>query len=163
MEIELRHRFPVPAERAYEELFSEAFELESARRTRIGRQVLEDRVEGDRRLRRVRVTPEQTFPAPVARVIGTDRFNYVMEERHEPARTRMDWVVRPDAMADKLSVDGSWELRPMGGSCERIVKIRIRVHVPIVGGRIEQQIGAELKAGYEQAAAFAQQWLQERA
>lgn len=163
MEFELRHRFPISAKRAYDELFSEAFEVESARRSRIGRQVLEDRTEGGRRFRRVRVQPEQTFPAPVAKVIGQDRFNYVMEERHDPANTRMDWVVVPDAMADKVSVKGTWALQPGGETCERIVRIEVRVHVPLIGGKIEQQIGAELKAGYEQAAAFAQQWLKERA
>jgi len=163
VEFELRHRFPVSAARAYAELFSEPFEVESAARSRIDRQVLEDRTEGGRRVRRVRVRPEQTFPAPVAKVIGQDRFNYVMEETHDISNTRMDWVVVPDAMADKLTVKGSWGLVGSGDTCERIVRIEIRVRIPLIGGKIEQQIGAELKAGYEQAAVFAQQWLQEHA
>lgn len=163
MQIELRHHFPVSPEKAFEELFSDAYEVASAEQSRLSRTVLVDRSEGGHRVRRVHVVPEHTFPAPVAKLIGQDRFSYVLEERHDLARTRMDWKVVPDALADKVAVQGSWQLSPAPGGCERVVKIEIDVHIPIVGGKIEKQIGADLQASYEQAAQFAQRWLKERA
>lgn len=161
MQFELRHHFPVSPARAFEELFSERYEEASARQSRLERKVLEDRTEGGQRLRRVHVVPEQTFPAPVAKVIGQDRFSYVLEERHDVARQRMYWKVVPDAMADKVKVQGSWQLDPAPGGCQRIVKFEIVVQIPLVGGKIEKQIGADLQAGYESAAQFAIRWLQE--
>lgn len=161
MQIELRHTFPVSPSRAFEVLFGEEYEVASASQSRLERKVLEDRTEGGQRFRRVHVVPEQAFPAPVARVIGQDRFSYVLEERHDLARHRMDWKVVPDAMADKVKVQGSWQLDPAPGGCQRIVKIEINVQVPLVGGKIERQIGADLQASYEAAAQFAIRWLQE--
>jgi len=102
--IELRHRFPTPPEVAFTALFSEAYEQASAAQVRVERTVLEDRSSEGQRVRRVHVNPERTFPAPLARVIGHDRFSYVIEEQHDLAATRMDWVVVPDAAADKVKI-----------------------------------------------------------
>lgn len=163
MLIELRHHFPTSPEQAFEILFSEEYEVASAAHSRLDRTVLEDRTDGARRTRRVHVKPEQTFPKAVAAVIGQDRFSYVLEETHDVPNTRMDWKVVPDAMADKVTVQGSWKLTAAPGGCERVVKIEVNVRVPIVGGKIERQIGEDLKASYEAAAQFAKRWLQENA
>ncbi|NOY25074.1 MAG: DUF2505 family protein [Oligoflexia bacterium] len=61
------------------------------------------------------------------------------------------------------SRSGSWQLTAVPEGCERVVKINITVRVPVVGGRIERQIGAELRSNYETAAQFAQHWLAEHA
>ncbi|RME26164.1 MAG: DUF2505 domain-containing protein [Deltaproteobacteria bacterium] len=163
MKLELRHRFPVPPEIAWRELFGEAYESAVSEQAKLQRTVLEDRLEtgdvGPRRIRRIHVVPDQRLPAAVARVIGTDRFSYVLEEHHDRDTHRMDFTVTPDGLADRVSVRGSWTLRPAPEGCERHVTIEIQVKVPVIGGRIEQQIAADLQESYESAAHFARDWL----
>jgi len=160
--LELRHSFPVSPKRAFEELFGEDYEEAVSKVSRLQRQVLEDRSEPGHRPRRIQVVPDRTRPAAVARVIGQDRFSYEIEEHHDLEALRMDFEVTPDRHADKVLIGGSWALSEAPGGCERLVRIEITVRVPLVGGKIEQQIGADLAASYEDAALFAQRWLQER-
>lgn len=163
MKLELRHHFPVPPARAWDELFGEEYETAVSAQSSLERTVLSDEQQGGRRVRRIHVVPEQRLPASVAKVIGTDRFSYVLEERHDRAHNRMDWDVTLDGRIDRVSVSGTWELLPTPGGCERVVVIEVTVRIPVVGGRIEQQIASDLRASYEAAAVFAQRWLQERA
>ncbi len=159
MKLELRHRFPVPPETAWRELFGEAYEAAVSAEAKLQRTVLEDSGEGPRRHRRIHVLPDQRLPAAVAKVIGSDRFSYVLDEQHDRDADRMDFTVTPDGLADRVFVRGSWTLTPVDEGCERHVTIEIKVKVPVIGGRIEQQIGADLQESYESAAHFARAWL----
>ena len=163
MRIELRHQFPGPPERAWEELFSDPYENAVSADQKLERQVLLDEAPGGKRHRRIHVIPDKRLPGAVAKVIGTERLSYVLDERHDPARNRMDFVVTPDGMHERVEVKGSWEVRAAPGGCERLVAIDITVRIPVVGARIEKQIGEDLKESYEAAAIFARRWLQEHA
>lgn len=163
MQFELRHRFAVPPDVAWDELFGDAYESAVAADAKLQRKVLSDTTQDGRRVRRIHVVPDQRLPAPVAKVIGSDRFSYVLEERHDRAANRMDWTVTPDGLSDRVDVRGTWKLQAVPGGCERIVTIEIKVRIPVVGGRIEQQIGADLRKNYEDAAVFAQRWLEKAA
>lgn len=163
MKFELRHAFPVSPDRAWSELFGDEYENAVSEASRFERRVLADETRDGRRTRRIHVVPEQRLPAAVAKVIGTDRFSYVLEERHDQARGRMDWTVTPDGMSDRVSVSGTWSVTPTTTGCERLVTIDVTVRIPVVGGRIEKQIADDLRKNYEDAARFAQRWLEDRA
>lgn len=163
MKLQLRHHFPVSPARAFEELFGDDYENAVSADSRLERKVLLDEQRPTGRVRRIHVVPEQRLPAAVAKVIGADRFSYVLEERHDRAGNRMDFTVTPDGMADRVSVGGSWAVKAAPGGCERVVEIDITVRIPVVGGRIEKQIAEDLRDSYESAARFAQRWLKERA
>ena len=161
MKFELRHRFPVPAERAWDELFGDDYESAVAAQSQVERKVVSDEQVGDRRVRRIHVEPAQRLPAAVAKVIGTERFSYVLEERHDRPNNRMDWTVTLDGNIERVEVSGTWALQPTPDGCERVVEIQVIVRIPVVGGRIEKQIASDLRDNYEAAALFAQRWLQE--
>lgn len=163
MQIELRHHFDAPPARAWEILFGDAYEDAVARHSRIEREIRLDHEKNGKRTRQIHVRPAQTLPKAAARLLGTDRLSYVLEEHHRPAEQKMDFTVTVDALPDKVSVRGAWALTPTGAGCERRVTIDIDVRVPIVGKKIEQQVAEDLRRSYDDAAVFAQNWIREHA
>ncbi|MCB9777499.1 MAG: DUF2505 domain-containing protein [Alphaproteobacteria bacterium] len=163
MQIELRHHFDAPPARAWEILFGDAYEDAVAQHSRIERRILEDADKNGKRVRRIHVTPAQTLPAAVSKLLGTGRLSYVLEEHHRADVQKMDFTVTVDALPDKVSVKGSWSLTPSATGCDRLVTIDVTVRVPIVGRKIEEQVVGDLRKSYDDAAVFAQKWIREHA
>jgi len=162
MQFEHRHTFPYPAQQVWDLIMTEAYDQDSARLSGLTRQPLCDEVVDGCRFRRIQVTSNKPLPRFMVKVIRADRLTYTLEERYAASGMRMDWTVIPMAVSDKVVATGSFEIHPTPQGCERLVSGRIRVSIPLVGGKIERTIADELQASYAKTAAFADSWLAER-
>jgi len=158
----VRHSFNVPPEVYWEAFWDPALDEKMQQGTSVKRELLVDRTEGDVRIQRYRFTPEKTLPGPVAKLIGTDRITYEQENRCDMKTGILNWKVYPAFLADKVTAEGIFTVKPTATGCERIVDGKIEVRVPFVGGRIEDTIVRDVEAGYENAAKVTEKWLAEK-
>jgi len=82
----------------------------------------------------------------------------------DDAGYHVDWKVIPINVSDRVKAAGTFSLKPLnGGRCQRVVTGEVKVSVPLVGGRIEKGIAADLEKSYEATAEFARRWLADKA
>lgn len=162
MDFELRHTFPHDPQAVWEELLTEAYEAASNAQGDLDRQVLGVEERDGERIKRTRITSRKELPGFMAKAIGASRLSYDLEERYPASGRVMHWTVRPLVVPDKVDCSGTFEVREVPGGCERLVKGRISVNIRFIGSKIEDAIGAELRASYARSADFAEKWLAQR-
>jgi len=119
---------------------------------------------GDTVTRKVTVDPPVAgFPAPVRKVLG-DRFAYVEEGTFDKATKRYRFKVTPSTAADKTSTVGELWCEKLGDKkIARYAKINVSVKIFAIGGLVEDKIASDLRANYDAAAAFANDWVKRKA
>lgn len=163
MYFEVRHHFPVPAERAWNVFFSAVYEAALAAHTGMPRKLLDEYDQDGLCVRHQRVTADKELPTLMAGALGQRHLTYEVIERYHSDRLLMDWEVIPSRLPDKIKARGIYEAFDSPGGCERWVKGDIDVAIPLVGGKIEKAVSDELKASYERNYQFAVRWLTEHA
>ena len=164
MRMDVRHELPAAVDVAWKALHSEAYVRAQREETGTAGEVVSDEVQPDgTRLRRTRVTLGRDLPAAAANLLGSKRLAYTLEEEVDSANHRVKWRVIVDRVSNKVKAAGVFSLEPISDStCRRVVAGEIKVSVPLVGGRIEKGIAAELTKSYEATAVFARKWLSEQ-
>jgi hypothetical protein len=70
--------------------------------------------------------------------------------------------VKPNALADKLSIKGEMWTEPAGeGKIRRIFKADVTCKIFGIGGMIEKRIVSDLEKSYDKAAQFTNQYIAE--
>jgi hypothetical protein len=115
---------------------------------------------GETITRHVHVDPPITgMPGPVKKVLG-DRFGYVEEGTFVKATKRYTFKVTPSTMPEKTSTVGELWCEKLGEKkIARFAKITVSVKVFAIGGMIEEKIMSDLRASYDSAAKFANEWV----
>ncbi len=76
----------------------------------------------------------------------------------------MEVVTIPSVAADKLESHGVYRVEPAGaGRCVRIYEGEVRCTLPLVGGKVEKHLVAEIEDSYRKATDFTRRFLAERA
>ncbi|MFT4975693.1 MAG: hypothetical protein ACI8S6_001580 [Myxococcota bacterium] len=165
MKMDVRHELPAGIDVAWRELHTEAYIAAQREETGAEGEILsEETLPDGRQLRRTRVTLGRDLPSVAANLLGAPRLSYILEERTDDAKRQVEWKVIVDRISNKVKAEGSFGLVPLTETtCQRVVSGEIKVSVPLVGGRIEKGIGAELTKSYETTAEFARKWLAENA
>ncbi|SRR5258706_3847566 len=106
--------------------------------------VIERREDGD--VVRLRVAFEfiEQLPSVARAVLGTGRLTWVQETDIDRARHRTQFRVIPDVHADRLSCQGTYQLRPDGDGSVRLITGDLKVRVPLLAGRAERAIATGL-------------------
>lgn len=113
--------------------------------------------------RTVAIVPKLTMPAPLARAFGSG-FRYKEEGVFDKASATWTWKMIPGALADKIRVDGTLRLVPLGADrVARDVTIDIEAKVFMLGGLIEDTFRKQLSDGWARSAEVQNQWLREAA
>jgi len=165
-DLNVRHEINCSEDTYWDKLF---FDEEYNRRLFVdllkfpGLTVLEQKNEGDRRSKKVKIDPPLTgLPGPVKKAIG-DRFSYVEEGTYDPKTKRYAFKVTPSTMADKTTVVGEITTERLGDHrIARIAKVKIEVKVFMVGGMIEDKILGDMKHSYDAAASFTDAYVKEK-
>ena len=116
-----------------------------------------------RRLLHVRWTAERELPTVVKKVLGADRLSYKLVQHRDDERCHMVWEIVPPISKDRFQGSGEFWIEPAAGGCVRKVTGGIDIRIPIVGGRIEKLIGAEISKGHAANAKTATDWLKRQA
>ena len=113
--------------------------------------------------RRIDIQPlVEHVPGPIKRLLG-DRFGYSEQVTFDRASGRYRFTITPSVMPDKIRIEGQLYLAPAGPKkTRRVVETRVEVKVFAVGRMIEEKTIADMKASYEKAAAFTNEFLNEK-
>ncbi|HEX5614890.1 MAG TPA: DUF2505 domain-containing protein [Acidimicrobiia bacterium] len=116
-----------------------------------------------------RVVTKRTVQADIpafARRIFTPTNSMTQTEVWDPATAdarRGEWRIEPEGVPVPVSSAGSITLEPADdGTVQRVVG-RIKVSVPLIGGRLERFVFDQAKTTLDDEHAFGERWLQERA
>jgi hypothetical protein len=126
-------------------------------------EVLEQKEEGDKVFRRVRVDPPVgNLPGPVKKVIG-DKLTYTEEGTFDRKAKRYTFKVMPSAMPDKTKVSGElWVEKAGDKKVVRRCKMSVEVKVFMVGGMVEDKLCEDLRSSYDKGAAFTNVYIKEK-
>lgn len=93
------------------------------------------------------------------RFVGDAKPAWEEEAIWDPDAMRWDWVVHPEVGAELLAASGAIRVFADGGMTRRVVTGRVKVKVPIYGGRVEGWIVDGLGRAYEEEAVRLSAWL----
>jgi hypothetical protein len=101
------------------------------------------------------------LPAPVVAVIGSaatwDEVAHFHPDSHE-----WTFEIRPQVMKGRIDCRGRYRFVPDGSGSKRTVDVDLKVKVPLVGGRVEREIGKGLTETLEAEARLLTEFLRER-
>ena len=92
--------------------------------------------------------------AAVRAVVDPRKLSWILESRIERVRHHATWRILPDHYGERLSASGTLDLVGDGDETRRITEGDVKVHMALVGGRVERAIvsGLEEHADAESAA-----------
>lgn len=161
MDFSLAHSFDAPVEDLAQTLLDRSFQDSLADIGALSeRRVLsQENGGGGVVVRRVRCVLDLDVSGMARKLMGDGDPAWVEEATWDPDGSRWDWVVQPEVAAHLLSASGVIELAGNGRRSTRRVAGRIKVNVPLYGGRVEGWIRDGIEAAYEEEAARLADWL----
>jgi hypothetical protein len=139
--------------------FDEAFNIAMCRDNGLQRQVLSLDKKDGRLSRRLKIGPERELPAPIKKVIGSDRLEYEERLEYTFGSYEARWVVVPGVLASKVRSEGTIRFRADRDAVVRTAAGEVEVKILGVGGMIEKVIIGDVERSFVNAAGFTQRWI----
>jgi hypothetical protein len=159
MKLNVRNDYPCNVDTWWKMYWDPEFEALLSRGSDLLREVLSEQDSPTENLRRVRFTPSQELPGPVAGLLGSSKLVYEQENRWVKADSVLHWQVFPAVMADKVTAAGKFEVRATQQGCEQIVTGDITVKLRFFGGKIENAVVTQVENSFAAYARAARTWL----
>lgn len=159
MKLYVRHSFECTTETFWKMYWDEAFDEALRRESGVTREILEEKDDGTKLVRRLRFTPDRELPAAVAGLLGTKKLVYEQENIWDRTNNTMHWRVIPTILPGKLDAKGTFRVEATDEGCEQIVDGEITVNVRFIGGQIEKHVVGEVERSYDKTAATCREWL----
>jgi hypothetical protein len=160
-EITIRHELECDEDTYWKCVFSDDYNRKLYKDTLKfpGYELVDQKDDEQKIVRKVHVDPPTgSMPAAVKKVIG-DKLSWIEEGTFTKATHRYEFSVVPSTMADKIKNRGTlWTEKLDGQRCVRLAKISVEVKVFMVGSIIEEKLIADLRASYETAAKFTNEY-----
>lgn len=101
------------------------------------------------------------LPEAVQAMLGSS-FQYVEDSVFEKASRNWRWTMTPSHMPDRLRNEGVLWIEPAGeGRITRVADGRIEAKIFGIGKLLEGMVEKEIRAGWDESAAFLNAWLAE--
>jgi hypothetical protein len=163
MKFRIEHVFAGIDLASYEQLyFDEPFNIGMCQATKLGRDVVKRDSTAKHLSRVVRVTPERDIPAPVAKVLGGSRIEYVENIEYDWGSNRGTWRTDSSILSDKIACGGTLGFEARSNGVLRWLEGEIKVKIFGIGGIVERFVVADIEKSYEQATAFMRKWIVEK-
>lgn len=112
--------------------------------------------------RRVECAPPIEVPTVMKKIVG-ESTSYIEDGRFDPKTQRFTIEVTPKVGADKIKTVLTLSVEPRGTKkIERIAEVDTSVSVFGVGKLIEAFVEKQMRATYDSASAFTQQWIAQK-
>jgi len=161
VEIHLRHRIALSAERFWALLHTERYEQAVARALGLhAYRELERRERGDEVYRRIEVEgPLPESLEGLARRLGIGGVaRYEEEQWTSRSRRRVRWRATPPILQSRSTVEGTVRVEPVDPEhCERVLEGEVRVRMPGLGRLAERSIVSHVGRSYGRTARVAEQ------
>jgi len=155
VDFHVEQRFAAPVEAVEAALLNPEFVGRLSDLPKIGRAELISQEEGDDGTvdQEVRYVFTGNLSAAVRAVVDPNKISWILESQFDRTAHRSSWRILPDHYGDRLSSHGETALIADGDGTRRVMDGVVKVHMALVGGRVERAIVSGLK---EHAAAEAQ-------
>ena len=110
-----------------------------------GAELVDQRVESDRVTQRVRYHFTGELNSAVTAVVDPHKLSWIEESVLDRASHVTTWHIVPDHYASRLSCEGTFTLLSVDNETARRTEAEIKVHFPLVGGRVERAIVSGLQ------------------
>ena len=101
------------------------------------------------------------LPEAVQKMLGSS-FQYVEDSTFDKAARTWRWKMTPSHMPDRLTNEGVLSIEPAGqGRITRVADVRIEAKIFGIGRILEGIAEKELRAGWDESAAFLNKWVAE--
>ncbi len=120
-----------------------------------GAELLGQRTDGDKIFQQIRYRFTGDLSSAVTAVVDPKNLSWIEDSVMDRSTHRTTWKIVPDHYASRLTCSGTFELAAEGPDLTiRYTDAEIKVHFPLVGGRVERAIVSGLKehAASEEAA-----------
>lgn len=121
---------------------------------------LKERREDESTLHRVsRVMPERELPGWLRKVTGAglDYEEHLTFYKHE---NRCELLILPSLFPSRTRIEGTYDVQEVGpGRLLRRFFGTIDIRVPVLGGRVERSVLADMESSYQRAVPLTQDWL----
>jgi hypothetical protein len=161
MDFEINHSFEADVETLSSVLLDEEYQRSL---DDIGglkeRKLLSQKKEADGRVhRRVRCVLEINLSGMVKSFLGDSDPAWIEEAIWHPEKSRWEWVIHPEVAEGLLDAEGTIGIHGSDDGTNRVVSGKVRVKVPLYGGRVEGWIVEGIERAYDEEAARLAEWL----
>ena len=156
------HDFDIDAKAYWDLFFSEDYNKDLYAELKMKEhKILEQREEGGKLFRSVKITPQKEVPA-VFRAVISD-MSYTERDVFHRDRSSMDVIIEPALMRDRFDMKGVYSVKSTGeGKCKRTFEGDVKVSVMLLGGKIEKYMIDEMRASYDIATRVTRKWIDKR-
>lgn len=164
MNFRIEQRITAPLTAVEAALLDREFIAATAKLPKLGEpDLLEQQRDGDRVHQRVRYRFTAELLSAVTRVIDPAKLTWVDDARYDLTSHTSRHRIVPDNYADRLEASYDVALESLGDSTRRLVTGELKVHVPLVGGRVERVIVDGIEEHATAEAELLGHWVAERA
>ena len=111
-----------------------------------GCELLSQKTEGAKVFQQIRYRFTGELSSAVTAVVDPANLSWVEDSVLDTTTHLTTWKIVPDHYASRLSCSGTFQLQPRGdGETLRQTEAELKVHFPLVGGRVEKAIVSGLK------------------
>ncbi|MCK5688224.1 DUF2505 family protein [Myxococcota bacterium] len=160
MKFKVEHVFEGISLKDYEDLyFEEDFNMKLSSALKMERELLARDVDNGKIHRESKVAPERSVPAPVAKIIGGDKIEYVEHVDYKFGSNRGIWKTISSVITEKIKSDGNFGFEETPKGIKRWIDGEVKVKIFGVGGMVEKLIVSDIEKSYNDAAKFTQKWI----
>ena len=161
MDFEISHSFETDAETLSSVMLDEEYQRSLAD---IGalkeRQLLSQKKEADGLVRRrVRCVLDINLSGVAKRLLGDSDPAWIEEATWHPKESRWEWIIHPEVAKELLDAKGTIRVHDSDGGTNRTVAGKVKVKVPVYGGRVEGWIVEGIEHAYDEEATRLAAWL----
>ncbi|HUH05932.1 MAG TPA: DUF2505 family protein [Kofleriaceae bacterium] len=121
---------------------------------------LKERREDEHTLYRVvRVVPERELPGWLRKLTGAG-LDYEERLTFHKDENRCELLILPSLFSSRTRIEGTYDVQELGpGRLLRRFFGEIDIRVPVIGGRVERSVLADMESSYRRAMVMTQAWL----
>jgi len=157
----IEQRFDAPLAAVEQALTDPAFLEVLGTLPKLGRpDLLDQRVDGNVVHQRVRYRFAGDLNAAARAVLDPEKLTWIEVSATDRSTHHTDWRIEPDNYADRLEASGTFDLtQEATGATLRAAAGKLKVRMPLVGGKVEGAIVSGLREHAEAEEAALRDWL----
>jgi Protein of unknown function (DUF2505) len=160
MEIRIDQRITAPLDAVEAALLDRDFIASTSVLPKLGApEVVELTRDGDRARSRIRYHFTAPLSAAVTRVVDPNKLSWIDEAAYDLVAHRARHRIVPDNYADRLEASYDMTLTARGDATRRQVAGELKVHIPLVGGRVERAIVDGITEHADEEAKLLSTWI----
>ena len=146
MDFRIEQRFAAPVDAVEAALLDPAFIDRLANLPKIGNaELISQEADGDVVDQEVRYVFTGNLSAAVRAVVDPNKISWILESRFDRTDHHSTWRIIPDHYRERLTSEGTTRLVADGDETRRLTEGFLKVHMALVGGRVERAIVSGLK------------------